>query len=163
MPNAPAQKDHLAFLEELAANLREAQRRPGVSAEERGRYRRWIEHAAALEALLESAEKGSLPARARAAESDLPPALLTDLSPRKRDTLEQQIVAVLAAGGGSADLDQVLIGLYRGFGVIAKRRVIQNKLWRLVRTGRIAKAKDTRNVFSLETAEPRERRTKRRR
>jgi hypothetical protein len=163
MPNAPAQKNHLAFLAELAGNLREAQQRPGVSAEERGRYRRWIEHAVALEALLDSGGQGSLPARTRAAESDLPPALLKELSPRKRDTLEQQIVAVLAAGGGSADLDQVLIGLYRGFGVIAKRRMIQNKLWRLVRTGRIAKAKDMRNVFSLEAAKPRERRAKRRR
>jgi hypothetical protein len=164
MPNAPARKDHLAFLEELAANLREAQQRPGVSAEERGRYGRWIERAAALELLLESGGKGSSPAAARAAETELPPALLRELSSRKRDALEQQIVAVLAAGGGSADLDQVLIGLYRSFGVIAKRRVIQNKLWRLVRTGRICKAKDTRNVFSLEAAaKPRERRTKRRR
>jgi hypothetical protein len=41
--------------------------------------------------------------------------------------------------------------------------MIQNKLWRLVRTGRIAKAKDMRNVFSLEAAKPRERRAKRRR
>ena len=163
MPKAPARRDHLAFLGELAANLREAQQRPGVSAEERGRYGRWLEHASALEALLGTGEKAPAPARSRATDSDLPPALLKELSPRKRDALEQQIVAVLAAGGGSADLDQVLIGLYRGFGVIAKRRVIQNKLWRLVRTGRIAKAKDTRNVFSLEAPEPRGRRAKRRR
>lgn len=163
MPTVPVRKDHLAFLEELAANLRQAQQRPGLSAEERGRYGRWIAHAESLEALLGTGGKGSMPARMRAEEANLPPALLKELSPAKRDALEQQIVTVLAACNGSADLDQVLIGLYRGFGVIAKRRVIQNKLWRLVRTGRICKAKDTRNVFSLEAANPRERRAKRRR
>ena len=96
-------------------------------------------------------------------EADLPPALIKELSPKKRDRLEQQIVAVLAACNGQADLDAVLIGLYRGFGVIAKRRVIQNKLWRLVRTGRICKAKNTRNVFSLVAAKPQARRAERRR
>jgi hypothetical protein len=163
MHNAPARNDHLSFLEELAANLREAQQRPGLSAEERGRYGRWIEQAAALEALLGAGAKTPVRTRSRAGDSDLPPALLKELSPRQRDTLEQQVVAVLAACNGSADLDQVLIGLYRGFGVIAKRRVIQNKLWRLVRTGRISKAKNTRNVFSLEAQGPRERGAKRRR
>ena len=68
-----------------------------------------------------------------------------------------------AAPSSILDLDQVLIGLYRGFGVIEKRRVIQNKLWRLVRTGRICKAKNTRNVFALVAPKRRERRVERRR
>jgi hypothetical protein len=163
MKQLPAKTDHLAFVAELAANLREAQRRPGISAEERGRCQRWLEHAAALESLFQigRAQPGDDPAPAGGAH--LPPALLKELSPRKRDRLEQQIVAVLAACNGSADLDQVLIGLYRGFGVIAKRRVIQNKLWRLVRTGRICKAKNTRNVFALAAPKRRERRDERRR
>ena len=133
------------------------QHRPGLSAEERGRYARWLEHASALGALLNvpAAKSGEPPP----AEADLPPALLKELSRRKRDRLEQQIVAVLAVYNGTADLDQVLIGLYRGYGIVTKRRVIQNKLWRLVRTGRIHKTKDARNVFSLEA--PRERRGKR--
>ena len=153
-----AKQDHVAFIAELSAGLEEAQGRSGISAEERGRYRRWIDQAQALGALLEVGRES--PAQA-SREQDLPPALLKELSPRRRDRLEAQIVAVLAACNGSADLDQVLIGLYRGFGVVEKRRVIQNKLWRLVRTGRICKAKNTRNVFSLETPKPRERRAKR--
>ena len=153
-----ARQDHLAFIAELSAGLEEAQGRSGISAEERGRYQRWIEQAHSLGALLEVGREGrAQPSR----EDDLPPALLKELSPRRRDQLETQIVAVLAACNGSADLDQVLIGLYRGFGVVEKRRVIQNKLWRLVRTGRICKAKNTRNVFSLEAPKPRERRAKR--
>ncbi len=147
MAKLPVRRDHLAFIAELSDNLRAAQHRPGVSAEERGRCARWLEHAASLEAL--PSMGGRQPKKNEAQNADLPPALLKELSPRKRDRLEQQIVAVLSACNGSADLDQVLVGLYRGFGVIEKRRVIQNKLWRLVRTGRICKAKNTRNVFSL--------------
>jgi len=154
MRRQPFGNNPLAFIAELTASLRESQTRPGLSAEERGRHQRWLEQAAALQALLESSEPAAeasardMP-REPAKKETLPPALLKELSPRNRDQLEQQILAVLAACDGSADLDQVLIGLYRGFGIIAKRRVIQNKLWRLVRTDRIAKAKNTRNVFSL--------------
>lgn len=155
MPKNPVKQDHLAFIAELSAGFREAHGRPDISAEERGRYQRWIEQAQSLRALL---DVGRAPV---AREDDLPPALLKELSPRKRDRLEGQILAVLAACNGSADLDQVLIGLYRGFGIVEKRRVIQNKLWRLVRTGRICKAKNTRNLFSLEAPKQRERRGKR--
>jgi hypothetical protein len=162
MRRQPARNNPLAFLAELTASLRRSQARSGISAEERGRHQRWLEQAAALQALLESqphvapAPTRALVAREPADKQDLPPALLKELSPRTRDQLEKQILAVLAACEGSADLDQVLIGLYRRFGIVAKRRVIQNKLWRLVRTGRIAKAKNTRNVFSLNVpAEPR--------
>jgi hypothetical protein len=156
-----ARTDHAEFLAELAANLREAKDRPGVSAEERGRYLRWLDHAASLEGLLGLAQSAQL--RRTESQEGLPAALLKELSGRRKDSLEGQILAVLAACGGSADLDQVLIGLYRGYGVIQKRRVIQNKLWRLVRTGRIAKAKDTRNVFSLNTDAERGHRSQRRR
>jgi hypothetical protein len=158
MAKQAAKQDHLAFIAELTASLEDVQSRSGVSAEERGRYRRWIEQAQSLRRLLEVGRKTpASPSR----EDDLPPALLKELSSRRRDRLEGQIVAVLAACNGSADLDQILIGLYRGFGVVEKRRVIQNKLWRLVRTGRICKAKNTRNVFSLEAPGQRERRGKR--
>jgi hypothetical protein len=155
MRRQPVRNNPLAFIAELTASLRESQTRPGLSAEERGRHQRWLDQAAALQALLESRQPAA-PASVQAImpgepakKETLPPALLKELSPRNRDQLEQQILAVLAACDGSADLDQVLIGLYRGYGIIAKRRVIQNKLWRLVRTDRIAKAKNTRNVFSL--------------
>ena len=154
--NAATTKDHLTFIAELAASLREAQTRPGVSAEERGRYQRWLAHTDSLQSLLGNGSRED----DLASQADLPPALLKELNPRKADQLERQIIAVLAARSGSADLDQILIGLYRGFGVIGKRRVIQNKLWRLVRTGRISKEK-MRNVFSLGTAaEPARRKKK---
>ncbi|MBV8799556.1 MAG: hypothetical protein JOY77_14285 [Alphaproteobacteria bacterium] len=140
-------KDHLAFVKELADYMLQAQSRPGLSAEERGRHARWLEHATGLKSLLQPASTKIPDGPHPADQDDLPPALLKEL--RRSDQLEHQIVSVLQACNGVADLDEVLIGLYRGFGVIGKRRVIQNKLWRLVRTGRIGKAKDKRNVFSL--------------
>lgn len=153
---------HLAFISELAGHLRAARGRAGLSAEERGRNERWLEQAISLQALFEM----GMPKSARSAQpsthADLPDALLRELSSKRSDQLERQIIAVLAACNGSADLDEVLIGLYRGFGVIGKRRVIQNKLWRLVRTGRIGKAKDKRNVFSLKGEEGNGRRKERR-
>ena len=144
-----ARDDHLAFISELLANLREAQNRPGVSAEERGRYQRWLEHVASLRELL-ATPKAKL--EGDHMDGDLPPVLLKELRRRKPDQREGQILTVLTACGGSADLDEVLIGLYRSFGVIEKRRVLQNKLWRLVRKGRISKAKNSRNVFCLDAA-----------
>jgi hypothetical protein len=155
--------DHLGFLAELAATLRDAQMRPGISAEERGRCQRWLAHTAALGALLGVESETAGGANMSAPTADLPPALLKELRHRQADQLEGQIVAVLAASNGSADLDQILIGLYRGFGLVEKRRVIQNKLWRLVRKGRIAKARDTRNVFTLNERKSRDRRRQKRR
>jgi hypothetical protein len=152
------QPDHLGFLAELATTLRDARERPGISAEERGRYERWLVHASALGALLDVNGETRGEPNPPAVQPDLPPALLKELRHRLPDQLEGQIVAVLAACNGSADLDQVLIGLYRGFGRVEKRRVIQNKLWRLVRKGRISKARDTRNVFTLNERQGRDRR-----
>jgi hypothetical protein len=154
--------DHLGFLAELSVALRASRERPGVSAEERGRYERWLAHAAALAALL-GMESQAGDANLPAVQADLPPALLKELRHRQPDQLERQVVAVLAACNGSADLDQILVGLYRGFGLVEKRRVIQNKLWRLVRKGGIAKAQDTRNVFTLKDRKGRERRRQKRR
>ncbi|WP_420859880.1 hypothetical protein [Marivivens marinus] len=62
---------------------------------------------------------------------DLPQELRNELSVAKTDELEDQIVTVINAYGGEASLDQVLVGLYRKFKVIQKRRFVQNKLYRM--------------------------------
>jgi hypothetical protein len=81
--------------------------------------------------------------------SDLPPELLAELSTTQVDVLERQVLTVIEACGGSADLDQILIGLYRRFQVVQKRRFLQNKLWRMVRKGQVQKTKSARGVFKL--------------
>ena len=62
---------------------------------------------------------------------DLPQELLEELSVSKTDELEDQIVTVINAYGGEASLDQILVGLYRKFRVVQKRRFMQNKLYRM--------------------------------
>ncbi|MEI9931767.1 MAG: hypothetical protein WDM89_14825 [Rhizomicrobium sp.] len=69
----------------------------------------------------------------------LPEELLRELSSANADVLERQILSVLRALDGGGDLDQILIGLYRKYHVIQKRRFLQNKLWRMVRKGRLNK------------------------
>ncbi len=62
---------------------------------------------------------------------DLPSELLEELSIAKTDELEDQLVTVINAYGGEANLDQILVGLYRKFKVSQKRRFLQNKLYRM--------------------------------
>ena len=87
--------------------------------------------------------------------SGLPDELRRELSVSQVDILERQILDVFRTLGGSADLDHVLIGLYRKFHIVEKRRVLQNKLWRMVRKGQIQKPKSARGLFRLETPKPR--------
>ena len=63
--------------------------------------------------------------------SDLPEELLEELSVAKTDDLEDQLVTVINACNGEATLDQILVGLYRKFKIIQKRRFVQNKLYRM--------------------------------
>lgn len=87
--------------------------------------------------------------------SGLPDELLSQLSVSQVDILERQILDVFQTLGGSADLDQVLIGLYRKFQVVQKRRFLQNKLWRMVRKGQMQKPKGARGQFRLESSKQR--------
>jgi len=59
---------------------------------------------------------------------ELPPALQRELSIRKSNELDDQIVTVINAFGGEATVDQILVGLYRKFGLIQKRRSVQARL-----------------------------------
>ena len=80
---------------------------------------------------------------------DLPPDLLDELSIANTDALEDQLVTVVNAYGGTATLDQILVGLYRKFGISQKRRFVQNKLYRMPMVWSIPGKK---GVYS--TAEP---------
>ena len=62
---------------------------------------------------------------------ELPPDLRKELSVAKADELEDHLVTVINACGSTASLDQILVGLFRKFGISQKRRFIQNKLYRM--------------------------------
>jgi hypothetical protein len=62
---------------------------------------------------------------------ELPAELREELSVLKTDETEDQIVTAINAQGGTATLDQILVGIYRKFGVVQKRRFVQGKLYRM--------------------------------
>ena len=153
----------IALISELAADFRESEDDPGLSPKERARLARWRKHAVALEAYVRRQSGEASGAVIDLADtSDLPPELLKELSNVQADELETQIFMVLGTCGGSADLDQLLIGLFRKYGTVHKRRFLQNKLWRMVRKGDLDKA-DQRGLFRLVPVKPRKREKKRRR
>ena len=82
---------------------------------------------------------------------DLPPELLEELSITKADELEDQIVTVINAYGGTGSLDQILVGLYRKFGIKQKRRFLQNKLYRMTMIWSVPGKK---GVYSTEEPQP---------
>ena len=124
-------------LEELEAGIR-AQLAASDRPEEQARYTRWLSLIGSLRAPMNLTDV-----------SDLPPELIRELN-LPTDKLESQIMALLQLMGEPIDLDQILIGLYRRFGVIQKRRFLQNKLWRMVNKQQIYKMKDRKGLYALE-------------
>ena len=84
---------------------------------------------------------------------DLPQELLDELSIATADEIEDQLVTVINAYGGTATLDQILVGLYRKFRVAQKRRFLQNKLYRMSMVWTIPGKK---GVYTTEEPEPEE-------
>lgn len=82
---------------------------------------------------------------------DLPPELQQELSTIKTDALEDQLVTVINAYGGHASLDQILVGLYRKFGVVQKRRFMQNKLYRM---GTVWSVPGKKGLYTTKEPEP---------
>lgn len=80
--------------------------------------------------------------------SDLPPELLKELG--GIDALDTQILTAVRVVGGRANLDQILVNLYRKFEVMQTRRFIQNKCYRLVKKGRLHQVPGERTAFTLE-------------
>lgn len=80
--------------------------------------------------------------------SDLPEELLAELSVAKTSDLEDQIYTIINAAGGEANIDMVLVELFRRFKVKQKRRFIQNKLWRMTqKEGVIWSHPDQKGVY----------------
>jgi len=85
--------------------------------------------------------------------SDLPSELLDQLNVAKSDELEDQIVTVINAYDGQANIDEILVGLYRKFKVVQQRRFIQNKLYRMAKAEMIFSIPDKKGAYSMEPVE----------
>jgi len=65
--------------------------------------------------------------------SDLPDELKAELSAIKTDDVEDQIFTIInSCEGKEANIDTILVELYRRFQGVHKRNYITNKLWRMV-------------------------------
>jgi hypothetical protein len=84
---------------------------------------------------------------------DLPDELIEQLSVKKPDELEQQIISVMRAlGGEKLSLDQILVGLFRAYRRVHERRLTQQKLYRMNERGFTYQDDeiDERGMFSLQ-------------
>jgi hypothetical protein len=87
--------------------------------------------------------------------SDLPEALRKQIVAVKLDDLEEKIVSTLKTRfGGIANLDELMVGLYRDHQHITEdRRKLANKLYRMQQAGLIESVPKRKGVYKLkETA-----------
>ncbi len=139
-----ADGDVFECLASLEADMYAHLDRTDLTEEERARCLGWLARLEPLRALAAASRPASL-----AEIADLPPELLKELNVPS-DQLETQIVAVLQGASAPVDLDQILVGLFRRFAVIQKRRFLQNKLWRMVKKQQIHKMKNRKGLYSLQ-------------
>lgn len=133
-------------LYEASAVDAEAQGRPALSE-------RHINKAKALKAIIDEVETLRMATRPVPLFngqdiSDLPEELLQELNITKTDKIEEQLFAVINAAQGQADIDTILIGLFRNFDVKLTRKYAQNRLWRMVQKDMLFSVPDKKGWYS---------------
>jgi hypothetical protein len=79
--------------------------------------------------------------------SDLPDELKNQLQAARVGELEQEIIAVLDELHSVANVDEILVGLYRRQDKIHTRQYIANKLYRMVASGQIESVPKKKGVY----------------
>lgn len=80
--------------------------------------------------------------------ADLPDELKRQLQVAKVGELEQEISSVIDnAYGGVANVDEILVGLYRAQEKIYQRQYIANKLYRMVTQGQLESVPKKKGVY----------------
>lgn len=82
--------------------------------------------------------------------SELPQELRDQLNAGKTDELEQDILEVLREFEGFANIDELLVGLYKRNGKVQERQFLANKLYRMTKAGHIKSVEGKRGVYQLE-------------
>jgi hypothetical protein len=83
--------------------------------------------------------------------SDLPEALRKQIKAAKLDEMEEKIVKTLRDRfGGIANVDELMVGLYRDHQYITEdRRVLANKLYRMQKAGLLESLPKRKGVYKL--------------
>ena len=143
--------DNLESVDEAVASLRGWAKQAADGGTD-SRAERLEAQAKAVEALvaeLHALRRKLSPLPSRLGDlSDIPAELRAELSGIEMDELEAQLLAVINAYGGTADLNQILIGLFRKFGSVQKRRFVQQKLWRMTNEEIIWSIPKRKGVYS---------------
>lgn len=79
--------------------------------------------------------------------ADLPDELKNQLQATKIDQLERQILEVLLEFEGVANIDEILVGLYRSFKVLQDRAFLSNKLYRMAKAGHLTPVEKKKGVY----------------
>lgn len=79
--------------------------------------------------------------------SELPEELRNQLQATKTDELERQILSVINKLEGIANIDEILVGLYRDFKSIQQRSFLTNKLYRMTKSGLIISVSGKKGVY----------------
>ena len=79
--------------------------------------------------------------------SDLPEELRNQLQVTKVDKAERQILDVLSSLEGIANIDEILVGLYRKFSIIKERDYLSNKLHRMAKAGHLINVKGKKGIY----------------
>lgn len=83
--------------------------------------------------------------------TDLPEELKQQLQITKGDQVEDQILTVMQEElDGIANIDEILVCLYRRFQVIFKRQLLANKLYRMAKLNWLYPVPGKKGIYSLE-------------
>jgi hypothetical protein len=79
---------------------------------------------------------------------ELPEALRTQLQIGKIGELEREIISVIQDGfGGVANVDEILVGLFRRSGEIYERQPLANRLYRMGQAGHLISVPKKKGVY----------------
>lgn len=82
--------------------------------------------------------------------SGLPESILKELGSSETIQKDQQIIEVIKKAGGTATLSEILIGLYRLYGLEEKRRLLNSRLYSMVeRRGLLKTVPGKKGVYTL--------------
>lgn len=81
--------------------------------------------------------------------SDLPKELREQLQTSSMDELGEQILEVMKSFEGIASIDEVLVGIYRKYGVIEKRPNLANKMYKMCKDEFLHSVSGRRGVYSI--------------
>ena len=80
--------------------------------------------------------------------SDLPPDVVRELSVTRNEA-DRQIITVIEGLDGIATIDEILVGMYRRFDRVFKRRYLQMKIYRLCKKDLAWPVPKKKGVYTL--------------